>query len=148
MVRRKGVAVPFVMNFQPKTENATGSWRAPVARRSASAPARAAAVSSAVIPYAAKSETSSNSLTGRLGFHSRRPSKPPSRNVEHDRGEPPGSAVDATLKRKWRVASGKWTLFGEGLQTPPFGWPQEVLAARWAGHPWPEQMSRKMSRNV
>jgi len=44
-------------------------------------------------------------LTGGLAFHSRGPSKPPSRNVEHDRGEPPGSAVDATLKRKWRVAS-------------------------------------------
>jgi len=28
-----------------------------------------------------------------------------SRNVEHDRGKPPGSAVGATLKRKWRVAS-------------------------------------------
>src|SRR5208282_695280 len=44
-------------------------------------------------------------LTGRLGFHSRRPSKPPSRNVEHDRGESWGSAVGAALKRKWRVAS-------------------------------------------
>jgi hypothetical protein len=28
-----------------------------------------------------------------------------SRNVEHDRGKPPGSAVGATLK--WRVASGE-----------------------------------------
>src|SRR5208282_1294734 len=54
-------------------------------------------------------------LTGRLGFHSRRPSKPPSRNVEHDRGEPPGSAP---------------------------------LAARRARYPRPEQMARKMLRNV
>jgi len=46
-------------------------------------------------------------LTGGLAFHSRGPSKPPSRNVEHDRGEPPGSAVGAALKRKWRVASGE-----------------------------------------
>ena len=54
-------------------------------------------------------------LTGRLGFHSRRPSKPPSRNVVDDRGEPPGS-------------------------TP--------LAARRARYPRPEQMARKMLRNV
>ncbi len=40
------------------------------------------------------------SLSVRLGFHSRRPSKPPSRDFEHDRGEPPGSAALATLKRK------------------------------------------------
>ena len=44
-------------------------------------------------------------LTGRLSFHSRGPSKPPSRNVEQARSEPPGSAVGAALKRKWRVAS-------------------------------------------
>jgi hypothetical protein len=50
-----------------------------------------------------------------LGFHSRRPSKPPSRNVEHDRGEPPGSTA---------------------------------LAARRARYPRPEQMARKMLRNV
>ena len=54
-------------------------------------------------------------LTGRLGFHSRRPSKPPSRDVEHDRGESSGSAA---------------------------------LAARRAGYPWTEQMSRKLSRKV
>ena len=44
------------------------------------------------------------SLTGRLGFHSRRPSKPPSRNVEHDRGEPPGSTALAA-----RRAGYPWT---------------------------------------
>src|SRR5271166_5295873 len=55
------------------------------------------------------------SLTERLGFHSRRPSKPPLRNVEHDRGESSGSAA---------------------------------LAARRAGNPSPEQMARKMLRNV
>ena len=54
-------------------------------------------------------------LTGRLGFHSRRPSKPPSRNVEDDRGEPPGSTA---------------------------------LAACRARYPRPEQMARKMLRNV
>src|SRR5208337_3800516 len=54
-------------------------------------------------------------LTGRLGFHSLRPSKPPLRNVEHDRGESSGSAA---------------------------------LAARRAGNPSPEQMARKMLRNV
>src|SRR5208337_3176633 len=40
----------------------------------------------------------------RLGFHSRRPSKPPSRNVEHDRGEPPGSTALAA-----RRAGYPWT---------------------------------------
>src|SRR5271157_570670 len=37
------------------------------------------------------------------------------RGFLHDRGEPPGSAAFAALKRKWRVASGESTLFGEGL---------------------------------
>src|SRR5208337_4384065 len=40
----------------------------------------------------------------RLGFHSRRPSKPPSRNVEHDRGESSGSAALAA-----RRAGYPWT---------------------------------------
>ncbi len=62
-----------------------------------------------------KSRSTAISLTGRLVFHSRRPSKPPSRNVEHDRGESSGSAA---------------------------------LAARRAGYPWTEQMSRKLSRKV
>jgi hypothetical protein len=62
-----------------------------------------------------KSRSAAISLTGRLGFHSRGPSKPPSRNVEHDRGEPPGSTA---------------------------------LAARRARYPSPEQMDRKMLRNV
>jgi len=30
------------------------------------------------------------------------------RGFLHDRGEPPGSAALAALKRKWRVASGEW----------------------------------------
>ena len=45
-----------------------------------------------------KSRSTAISLTERLVFHSRRPSKPPSRNVEHDRGESSGSAALAARR--------------------------------------------------
>ena len=48
-----------------------------------------------------KSRSAAISLTGRLGFHSRRPSKPPSRNVEDDRGEPPGSTALAARRARY-----------------------------------------------
>src|SRR5208282_2267510 len=64
-------------------------------------------------------KTSNRTITGTITPVGHAPYRNRGRNRRrgflHDRGEPPGSAALAALKRKRRVASGESTLFGEGL---------------------------------